>query len=52
MVIDPLNGAATYDARLRGIDLTNLTHIEMQARDAITSEVKASYEHDISAFRQ
>ena len=52
IVIDPLNGAATYDARLRGIDLTNLTHIEMQARDAITSEVKASYEHDISAFRQ
>jgi hypothetical protein len=52
MVIDPLNGAATYDARLRGIDLTNLTHIEMQARDAITSEVMASYEHDISAFRE
>lgn len=52
MVIDPLNGAATYDARLRGIDLTNLTHIEMQARDALTAEVKASYEHDISAFRQ
>jgi hypothetical protein len=51
-VIDPLNGAGTYDARLRGIDVANTTHIEMQARDATTSEVVASHTYDVVEFRQ
>ncbi len=51
-VIDPLNGAGTYDARLRGIDVANTTHIEMQARDATTSEVVASHPYDVVEFRQ
>lgn len=52
MVIDPLNGAATYDARFRNIDVTNLTHIEMQARDAQTGGVLASHPFEVSEFRQ
>jgi hypothetical protein len=51
-VIDPLNGSGTYDARLRGIDLTNLTQIEMQARDATTGAVLASHPYDDVEFRQ
>lgn len=52
MVIDPLNGAGTYDARLRNIDLTNVTQIEMQARAQPSGEVRASHLFDVSAFRQ
>lgn len=51
-VIDPLNGAGTYGARLRGIDVANTTQIEMQARDATTSEVVASHPYDVVEFRQ
>ena len=52
MAIDPLTGAAGYDARLRNIDLTFLTHIEMQARNATTDAVEASRLFDILPFRQ
>jgi hypothetical protein len=52
IVIDPVTPGATYDARLRGIDLTNTTTIEMQARDAATREIKVSHVFDIVPFRQ
>jgi hypothetical protein len=52
IVIDPLNGAATYDARFRNIDVTNLTQIEMQARDAVTGGVLASHPFEVAEFRQ
>jgi hypothetical protein len=52
IIIDPLTGGAGYDARLRGIDLTNTTQIEMQARDAATGEIKVGHLFDIVAFRQ
>jgi hypothetical protein len=52
VVIDALTGAGTYDARFRGIDLTNTTDIEMQARDATTREVVVSHLFDIVPFRQ
>jgi hypothetical protein len=51
-VIDPLNGAGTYDARLRGINVANVTQIEMQARDATTGAVLASHPYDVVEFRQ
>jgi hypothetical protein len=51
-VIDPLNGAGTYDARLRGINVANITQIEMQARDATTGAVLASHPYDVVEFRQ
>jgi len=52
VVIDALTGAGTYDARFRGIDLTNTTDSEMQARDATTREVVVSHLFDIVPFRQ
>jgi hypothetical protein len=52
IVIDPLTGGAGYDARFRGINLANTTHIEMQARDAATNEIKVGHLFDIVPFRQ
>ena len=51
MAIDPLTGAATYDARIRGFNVTNLTHIEMQARSTTTGEIVARELFDITPFR-
>jgi hypothetical protein len=51
MVIDPLTGAATYDARIRRFNVTNLTHIEMQARSIATGAIEASVLFDIRPFR-
>lgn len=51
MAIDPLTGAATYDARIRNFNVTNLTHIEMQVRDTTTGEVKARELYDITPFK-
>ena len=51
-VIDALTGAGGYDARLRGINVANTTHIEMQARDAATGAVVASHNYDVVEFRQ
>ncbi|MEQ1633512.1 MAG: hypothetical protein ABL997_14135, partial [Planctomycetota bacterium] len=52
MTVDALTGAATYDARLRGVDLTFLTHIEMQARSTVDGVVEASQLFDIVPFRE
>jgi hypothetical protein len=52
MAIDPLTGAATYDARIRGFNVTNLTHIEMQARSTTTGEIVARELFDITPFRE
>jgi hypothetical protein len=52
IIIDPLTGGAGYDARFRGINLANTTHIEMQARDAATGEIKVGHLFDIVPFRQ
>ncbi len=52
MAIDPLTGGATYDARIRGFNVTNLTHIEMQARSLATGAIEASELFDIREFRQ
>ena len=52
MIVDPLTPGASYDARLRGVNLTLLTHIEMQARDVVTGEVEASQLFDIVPFRE
>lgn len=51
MAIDPLTGGATYSARLRGVNLTNLTDIEMQAVNTTTGVVEASELFDIIPFR-
>jgi hypothetical protein len=51
MVIDPLTGGATYSARLRGLNLTNLTDIEMQAVNTTTGVVEATELFDIIPFR-
>ena len=51
MAIDPLTGAATYDARIRGFNVANLTHIEMQARNITTGVIEASVLFDITPFR-
>ena len=51
MAIDPLTGAATYDARIRGLALNRLTHIEMQARSLATGAIEASELFDITPFR-
>ncbi len=51
MAIDPLTGAATYNARIRGFNITNLTHIEMQARSSATGAIEAKELFDITAFR-
>jgi len=52
MAIDPLTGAATYDARIRGLNVQRLTHIEMQARNLTTGAIEASELFDIREFRQ
>jgi hypothetical protein len=52
MVVDPLTGLATYDARIRGFNVRNLTHIEMQARNITTGAVDASVLYDITPFRE
>jgi hypothetical protein len=51
MAIDPLTGAATYDARIRGFNVANLTHIEMQARNITTGVIEAKELFDITPFR-
>jgi hypothetical protein len=51
MAIDPLTGAATYDARIRGLAVNRLTHIEMQARSLATGAIEASELFDITPFR-
>jgi hypothetical protein len=51
MAIDPLTGAATYDARIRNFNVTNLTHIEMQARNITTGAVEASELYNITPFK-
>jgi hypothetical protein len=52
MAIDPLTGAATYDARIRGLSVLRLTHIEMQARNLTTGAIEASELFDIRPFRE
>jgi len=51
MVVDPLTGLATYDARIRGFNVTNLTHIELQARSIATGAIEASVLYDITPFK-
>ena len=51
MAVDPLTGGATYSARIRNFNVTNLTHIEMQARNTITGAVEASELYDITTFK-
>jgi hypothetical protein len=51
LAVDPLTGGATYSARIRNFTVTNLTHIEMQARNTITGAVEASELYDITAFK-
>jgi hypothetical protein len=51
MVVDPLTGLATYDARIRGFNVATLTHIEMQARNATTVVIEAKELYDITPFR-
>jgi hypothetical protein len=51
MLIDPLTGAATYDARIRPLNTTTLTHIEMQALKEGTNALEASERYDIAPFR-
>ena len=51
MAIDPLTGLATYDARIRGFNVANLTHIEMQARNITTGVIEAKELYDITPFR-
>jgi len=52
MAIDPLTGAASYDARIRGLNVQRLTHIEMQARNLTTGAIEASELFDIREFKQ
>ena len=52
MALDPLAGGATYDARIQGFDLTNLSHIEMQAIQLTTGAIEARALFDITPFRQ
>jgi hypothetical protein len=52
MVIDPLTGAATYDARIRPVNTATLTHIEMQALKEGTNTLEASERYEIAPFRQ
>ena len=52
ITIDPLTGLGTYDARLRNLNVNNLTHIELQARTTATGVVEASVLFDIVPFRQ
>jgi len=52
MVIDPLTGAATYDARVRPLNTATLTHIEMQALKEGTNTLEASERYEIAPFRQ
>jgi hypothetical protein len=52
MVIDPLTGLATYDARIRPLNTATLTHIEMQAINTTSNSIEASERYDITPFRQ
>lgn len=52
IAIDALTGEATYDARIQGSDLTNLSHIEMRAINLTTGAIEASALFDITPFRQ
>ncbi len=52
MAIDPLTGAATYDARIRRFNVTNLTHIEMQTLNLTTGAIEARERYDITPFRE
>jgi hypothetical protein len=52
MAIDPLTGAATYDARIRGSNLQRTTHVEMQARSLTTGAIEASELFDVREFRE
>lgn len=52
MVIDPLTGLATYDARIRPLNIATLTHIEMQAINTTSNSIEASERYDITPFRQ
>lgn len=52
MAIDPLTATATYSARIRGSNLQNTTHVEMQARSLTTGEIEASELFDITEFRE
>ncbi len=53
MTIDPLTGEGVYSARIvpTRTNLRNLTHIEMQAIDTTTGQVKATERFDIRPFR-
>jgi hypothetical protein len=53
MTIDPLTGEGVYSARVRPTrtNLRNLTHIEMQAIDTTTGEIRATERFDIRPFR-
>jgi hypothetical protein len=53
MAIDPLTGEGTYSARIRPTrtNLRDLTHIEMQAIDTTTGQIKATERFDIRPFR-
>lgn len=51
MAVDPLTGAATYDARIRGLNMTTLSHVEMRAVSTVTGVIEASVLFDIRPFR-
>lgn len=52
MVVDPLTGGATYDARLRNVNLANTTHVEMVLRNQATNAIEARERYDVRPFRQ
>lgn len=51
MAVDPLTGAATYDARIRGLNMTTLSHVEMRAVSTVTGAIEASVLFDIRPFK-
>lgn len=52
MVVDPLTGGATYDARFRNVNLANTTHVEMVLRNQATNAIEARERYDVRPFRE